>query len=81
VDGFPGFRIGGTFGPDNVAGLRAGERKQAGDRKGKKRFSVHSQACWFPNPKMAKKSRLRKQFDAFCVLNYANFRLTLLFCL
>ena len=56
VEGLSGFRIGGTFGPDDPAGLRAGEGEEAGGQ-GKQRFGVHGQAVWFPEPKMGKKYR------------------------
>ena len=54
VEGLSGFRIGGTFGPDDPAGLRAGEGEVAGGQ-GKQRFGVHGQAVWFSKAKDGEK--------------------------
>jgi hypothetical protein len=69
VDGFPGFRVGGAFGPDNPAGLGAGKGDEAGCREGKKRFSVHNQTGWFPIPKMGKKTGPANSLTRFVYSN------------
>jgi hypothetical protein len=80
MDGFPGFRVGGAFAPENLARLRARQGDDTGYGEGKKRFSVHGQVVLFSEPKDGEKNRPRKQFDAFCVFNYAIFRSALLEC-
>ena len=68
VDGLPGLRVGGTFGPDDPAGLRAGDSRQA-DGEGKQRFGVHGQAVLFPKPKMAKKKKDANRLTHFVYSN------------
>ncbi len=68
VDGLPGLRVGGTFGPDDPAGLRAGDSRQA-DGEGKQRFGVHGQAVLFPKPKMAKKKKGANRLTHFVYSN------------
>ena len=68
MDGLPGFRVGGTFGPDDAAGFRAGESEEAGG-KGKQRFRVHGQAVLFPKPKMAKKKNRTNSLTHFAYSN------------
>jgi hypothetical protein len=69
VDGFPGFRVGGAFGPDNPAGFDAGKGDEAGCGQGKKRFSVHNQTGWFPIPKMGKKTGPSNSLTRFVYSN------------
>jgi hypothetical protein len=54
VDGLSGLRVGGTFGPDDPAGFRAGDGRQA-QGEGKQRFGVHGQAFWFSKAKDGEK--------------------------
>ena len=68
MDGLPGLRVGGTFGPDDPAGLRAGDGRQA-DGEGKQRFGVHGQAVLFPKPKMAKKNGGANRLTRFVCSN------------
>jgi hypothetical protein len=72
MDGLPGLRVGGTFGPDDPAGLRAGDGRQA-DGEGKQRFGVHSQAVLFPVPKMAKKTEGANRLTHFAYSNTQKF--------
>jgi hypothetical protein len=68
VDGFPGFRVRGAFGPYNFAGLCARNGYQAGGER-KKRFSVHGQAVLFPVPKMGKKNLRANRMTHFASSN------------
>ena len=68
MDGLPGLRVGGTFGPDDPAGFRAGDGRQA-DGEGKQRFGVHGQAFWFPDSKMAKKKDGANRLTRFVYSN------------
>jgi hypothetical protein len=68
MDGFPGFRVGGTFGPDNPAGFCAGGGEEAHGQ-GKERFGVHGQAVLFPKPKMAKKKERTNRLTHFVYAN------------
>jgi hypothetical protein len=68
MDGLPGLRVGGTFGPDDPAGLRAGDGRQA-DREGEERFGVHGQTFWFPDSKMAKKMQGANKLTHFVCSN------------
>ena len=54
MEGLPGFRVGGTFGPDDPAGFRAGGGEEA-HGEGKERFGVHGQAFWFSEAKDGEK--------------------------
>jgi hypothetical protein len=68
MDGLPGFRVGGTFGPDDPARLRAGDGRQA-DGEGEERFGVHGQTVLFPDSKMAKKMQGANKLTHFVYSN------------